>query len=134
MPGVNNKGLTFIEIMVTLAIISTGLVAIFKTYIFSLDQMSHLTTRLYANSLLDNQVIEIERMLKIYKTLPLELQQPEPVNVGYKKIEFFQKMKISAVEDYVNVFRLDLTINWSEGLKEKSLSRTSYITDAHVVN
>lgn len=130
----DKSGFTFIEIMVTLSIVSLGLVGIFKTYIISLDQMSHITTRLYANALLDNQIIEIERMLKIYKTLPLELQQPPPVNVGHRKIDFSQGLKISAVDDYVDVFQIDITLNWMEGQREKTLSRTAFITDTRVVN
>ena len=124
-----NTGFTFIEVMVTLAIFSLGIVMIFKAFHTSLDKISYLTNRLYATTILDNRISDIERMLRAYKALPIDLNQQESINVGGKFIEFKEAMEINEVEDFPNVFKIDLSLIWEEGNREVSLSRSAYISD-----
>ncbi|HBG62529.1 MAG TPA: hypothetical protein DDX37_11970 [Candidatus Omnitrophica bacterium] len=125
----SDSGFTFVEIMVALAVLSLGIVIIFKGFIVSLDRMNYLTNRLYATTLLDNRITAIERMLRVYETLPFELNRKEKLNVGAKEIEFRQRMNISEVEDFADVFELDLSLLWDSGGKEMILSRSAYISD-----
>lgn len=104
---------------------------IFRGYLLSLDRMQHLTNRLYATTLIDNQISDIQRVLRAYKTLPVEMNITETAQVGGKEIEFRQIMDISAVEDYVDVFKLDISLLWNEGDKEIKFSRQAYISDFH---
>lgn len=125
----SNSGFTFVEVMVALAVLSLGIVIIFKGFVVSLDRLSYLTNRLYATTLLDNRITAIERMLRLYETLPFELNRTEKVNVGSKEIEFRQRMSISEVDDFADVFELDLSLLWDSGKKELILSRSAYISD-----
>ncbi len=125
----NESGLSFIEVMVTLLILSFGLVMIFKTFLTSLQQTEHLTKRLYASTLLDDRISVIERGLRAYQTLPFDLHYKEVVNMGTKEIEFKQKMDIREVEDFVDVFQLDITLQWEEEGRMRELSRSAYISD-----
>ena len=125
----SHSGFTFIEVMVALAVLSFGIVMIFKTCIVSLDRLSYLTNRIYATTLLDNRIAIIERMLRVYKILPFELNRKEIINVGSKKIEFSQKMSLGEVEDFADVFKLDISLIWDEQNKEMRLSRSAYISD-----
>ncbi len=126
---IGNDGFTFIEIMVTLAILSLGLTVILKSFLVSLDHLEHLTNRLYASLLLDNRISSIERTLRAYKALPFDLNHQEKIAVGAKETEFTQKMSIKEVEDYADVFQLDLTLTWQEKQRERESSRTAYISD-----
>ena len=123
----NKNGFTFIEIMVTLIILSVGLVSILKSYIISLDQMSHLTNRLYATTILDNQISLIERTLRIEKKFPVSLEPIERMNAGGKKVIFQPNIKISEIADYVEIFKLDIDISWIEGRYQRKLSRSAYL-------
>jgi len=122
-------GLTFIEVMITVVILSVGIVAIFKTYIVSLDQMTHITNRIYVSTLLDDRVATIERHLRAYKSLPLDMAQEEYINVGSKQLTFSRDLKISDIEDFVEIFNVDLSISWQEGDRDMKISRSSYISD-----
>ncbi len=120
-------GFTFIEIMVTLIILSVGLVAILKSFIISVDQMRHLTNRLYATTILDNQISSVERTLKVDNILPLSLEPIERISTGAKKVIFQPDIKISEIQDYVEIFQLDVHLTWMEGQKQRRLTRSAYL-------
>jgi hypothetical protein len=115
--------------MVTLVILSVGIVAIFQSLIISLDRVSHLTNRLYATNLLDNRISTIQRMLKVYKALPFDAQRNNDINVGAKALSFKEEMKINEIDDLVELFKLELAVKWSEGNQTKRMSRTVYISE-----
>ena len=117
--------------MVTLVILSVGIVVIFKTFYYALDQMNYLTHRLYANNLLDNRMAEIERGLRFYKTLPFDLNRVHEVQVGSKVISYKEQMNLGSVEDFPDVFKLDLSFVWPEGKREVTLSRGGFLLDLH---
>ncbi len=123
----NKKGFTFIEIMVTLIILSVGLVAILKSYIISVDQMRYLTNRIYATTIIDNQISLVERMLRINHTLPMALEPVEKINIGAKRVIFRPEIKITAIPDYVEIFKLDIDLTWVEGQYQRRLSRSAYL-------
>ena len=102
---------------------------ILKVLLTSLDRLSYLTNRLYASTVLDNRISEIGRMLKIYKALPMELENIEKVDVRGKNIEFKQNIKINEVDEFVEIFEIDLSVNWQEGNRDVSASRSAYISD-----
>lgn len=124
-----SKGLTFIETMVALVILTSGLVAVFKIFISSIDQLNHLTNRLYATTVLDNRIVKIERDLRVFKILPYELDQAEKVDVGPKEVEFSQEMQLSAIDEFSDIFALDLTLKWKEANRNISMSRSIYLAD-----
>jgi len=121
------NGFTFIEIMVTLIVLSVGLVAILKSFVISVDQMSHLTNRLYATTILDNHISFVERMLKVDNALPISLEPTEGISTGAKKIIFHPKIKISEIQDYVEIFQLEINLTWVEGQYQRHLTRSAYL-------
>jgi prepilin-type N-terminal cleavage/methylation domain-containing protein len=124
-----SPGFTFIEVMVTLIILTSGIAIIFKTFISSLDHMTHLRNRLYATTILDNRIQKLERVLRVYKTIPFDFENMDKVNVGEMNINFNPKMNIAQVEDYKDIFQLDLSLSWKEGQRPIRLTRSSYIMD-----
>jgi len=125
----NTKGFTFVEVMVTMVIFSLGIVTILKTFVVSLDQMSHLTTRLYANTLLDTQFSTIQKMLTQYSVLPMELEKSNEIQVGSRIVDFKETMSFTEVDDYLDVFELELKIKWNVGKKKYEISRIGYVSD-----
>ncbi|MCD4779199.1 MAG: prepilin-type N-terminal cleavage/methylation domain-containing protein [Candidatus Omnitrophica bacterium] len=128
----NRKGFTLIEVMVSLMILSVGIVYILKSYIVSLERTTHITNRIYATTALDNRISYIQRMLKAYKMLPIDLNRKEDIKVGGKNITFKQYMVIKEVAEMPEVFDLTLTLSWQEGLRNISLSRSAYLADFKV--
>jgi prepilin-type N-terminal cleavage/methylation domain-containing protein len=127
--GCNSFGFTFIEVLVTISLLSLGLVLIFKAMIVSLNRIEHLTNRFYASAVLDNRISTIQRMLIVYKALPVDMNVSEKVNIGMRPVEFKQEMAFHEVEDYIDVFELDLSLVWEEQRRPVKLSRSAYLSD-----
>ena len=127
------RGITFIEVMLTLAIFSIGFVAIFSTFFSSLERIERMTQRIYAHTFLDNRISEIERILRVQQALPLEMNRKTTADIGFKKIDFNEDLKISAVEDYADVFQVDLKFAWKDKDHDYQLSRSAYISDPEYI-
>lgn len=125
----SKKGLSFVEIMVTISILSLGLVGVIRTLILSLERVEHFRARLYAYNIIENKISYIERILRAYKTLPFDADDQEKHRVGGKEITFNHTLKISAVNDLTNLFKLDVTLDWMERGDKKTLKRSAYLLD-----
>ena len=123
------SGFTFIEIMVTLVILSLGIVAIYRVFITSLDQITHLNSRLYANILLEDRAATIERTLRAYQALPFELEPQEVVDVGVKSIHLEPEYSIAEVMDFSDIYKIHVAYVWTEGGRKVRLSREALISD-----
>ena len=129
LTGSNKQGFTFVEVMVTLAIFSVGIVGVFQSYLISLDRINHLTNRLYVHVYLDEHLKTIERNLKVYQTLPFELDRTGKIDLGGKILNYSHNLSIAQVENFNDVFELKLTYTWNERGLARSLSRSTYISD-----
>lgn len=125
----NNEGYTFVEVLLAVVIFSLGMVGIFRTLIVSMDRMSLLTNRLYANLILDNQIISIERTLRSFNTLPFELDPKETVDVGLKQVVFEKKTLIEQLPELNDILSIQITLNWIEKGRPIQLTRSAYISN-----
>lgn len=123
------KGFTFIEVMVAVAILTLGVTMILRSYIISMDRMTYLTNRLYALNHLEDRTAVIERKLRALKTLPIDMSHFYSIGATNDIFEATENVEFSSVEDFVEVFELDLSISWQEHGLKKQLLRTAYIAD-----
>ena len=56
-------GFSFVEVMTTVAVLSVGIVAIYQSFLKSLDYMNHMTNRLYVLNRIINTVEEVQNNL-----------------------------------------------------------------------
>lgn len=122
-------GVSLVEVLITLVILSTGLVGIFKTFIISLDRLNYMTNRLYAIQLVDNRISEIERALKIFNTLAHDLNYKDQIDVGAKSIHFEQALDFKEIEGLADLYAVDLSMSWKEGPYQRQVSQSAYITN-----
>lgn len=125
----SRSGLTLIELLLSLSIFAAGSVVIFRAFVLSLDRMTHVTTRIQANQILDNQIYDIERTLRAFKSLPLDVDQDTEIEVGGKTIQFQRSVSVGEVEDFIDIFSLNVSISWNESDRAIHLTRASYISD-----
>jgi type II secretion system protein I len=128
----NRNGFTLIEVMVSLVILSVGIVYILKSFVISLERTTHIRNRIYATTAVDNRINYIQRMLRAYEMLPIDLNRKEEVHLGGKEMTFKQHMVIREVAEMPEVFDLTLTLSWQEGLRDITLSRSAYLSDFSV--
>jgi prepilin-type N-terminal cleavage/methylation domain-containing protein len=121
-------GFTFLEVMVTAAILSTGIVVIYKAFLFSLDRQRYLVHRLYANNLLDQKIAEVQRLFQDKGEASLDPGEAvENISVDNRKIPMtiqtlFQKMPVE------NLLQMDIGVSWLERGHPARLSRSVYIS------
>lgn len=123
------RGVSFFEVMVTVAIISFGFSMIYKAFFISLDYVDHLTHRLQVITLLENKIREVEEHFKEDPETALTQyeNEEEPVKFYNKEVLFKYIFNIQKVDDLSNLYLLDLTVSWLEGRRNVSLSRAAYI-------
>lgn len=125
-----SSGFTFVEVMVTLAVLSVGIIMIYRSFLISLDQINYLTRRVYATVTLDNLISELERTLKVSKALPIGFDDTLEVDLGDKKLEFNQQINIAQNEELKNLFKVECVLSWKERNRPITLSRPAYISNA----
>ncbi len=124
----DRNGFSFVEVMVTIAILTTGIMMIYRSFLTCLNFMNHLSRRAYALTLLDNKIQELQHLLETRKQIPFSsTPQSEEVNVGNKNVHFDYSFAISALAPLDNIYDVDVTISWDEGGRRKYLTRHTYI-------
>ena len=123
----NKKGISFIEVMLAMVILSGGLVAIFKTFLISLDRINYLTHRLYASNSIDNRLLLIERALRARHVLPFEMEHVERVNMGSHVVDFRESLFLSAVDGLDHIFACDCIFSWDQRGETKKISRSTFL-------
>lgn len=125
----DSKGFTFIEVLVTLVILSVGIIAVFRSFLLSLDYLTHLNNRLYATILIDDRIDVTQRILRNYKSLPLGNSEDITVDIGSKEKKYLYQTKISEISGYIDFFELELSLQWQEKGRNIKLSRFAYLSD-----
>ena len=121
-------GFSLLEIMVAISILAIGIVAIYKAFFTSLDYLSYLKTRLYANILLDQKFADIEYYFKLKGEIPNVREETDSFRVDQRLINFRYDFKIKTVEQMPNLVELDLSILWQQRNRQINLERIAYLT------
>jgi len=107
--GNNKKGFTFIEVMVTLVVLSAGIVFVYKSFFLCADYLTRLSLRLDANQLLDNKISEIKRYVKDSRDLS------------------FSRSGVLPIVGFNHRYQLDVQLTWEERGVKRHLSRVSML-------
>ncbi|MDP2654616.1 MAG: prepilin-type N-terminal cleavage/methylation domain-containing protein [Candidatus Omnitrophota bacterium] len=122
-------GLTFLEMMVTIVILSTGIVAIYRSFVLSLDYQHHLACRLHANLLIDQKVSTMQYAFRHGGEVPLpSAQTAEAVRVGRKDVPFRWAVDLGAVTGADEILQADVALSWQEGKRILQVQRTVYLS------
>lgn len=129
LTGNKRRGFTFVEIMVTITILSTGIVMIYKAFLISLDQQNYLVHRLYANNLLDQKIAELGRLFQERGKDALKKEGlVEDVVIHNKQVPFEIKTFFEDFADLPDLLELNVGVFWSEHGRPVRLTRVAYIS------
>ena len=124
------EGFTFIEVMVAAAILSLGIVMIFKTFFISLNALRYLTHRLYAGALLDNKIVDMQKTFDVKKEIPFqEGTERDTLDINNKSVVFGFIKEIRNMGTHENMYALHYDVSWQESGRTPHLNRDLFIGD-----
>ena len=123
------SGVSFIEVMVTLAVLSGGLVMIYRALFLSLDYAAHLNMRLQAQMLLSNRVEEMQKGYQLHGAVPVQCSEDTILaHFQEKRKDLALGSHYESVEGLEHLLHVDLLLSWGERNRTISLPRSAYIS------
>ncbi|MBF0385982.1 MAG: hypothetical protein HQL27_08945 [Candidatus Omnitrophica bacterium] len=121
--------MTFIEVAIAIVILSSGIVAVFRSFLYCLDQTRYITNRLYADNFLENRLDKISVDLKLHQALPVSTDDVKSIDLKPTPLKIKQSIEIKEVDDFLDIFQIDLYLSWNENGREIRLSRSAYLSE-----
>jgi len=116
------------EVMVAVAILATGIVFIYRSFFISLDYLNHVANRLYAMTLVDNNIALMQGAFALQKEIPLGRQARETAVINNKEVVFQHATNLRPVAGLKNIYQIDASLSWYEGRRAVSIARAAYIS------
>ena len=121
------RGITFLEVMLTVVILSVGLVALYRSFFSAVNYLDHLSTRLYALNLIESRIATIEKDFRSLQDFDIGALQEE-ARINNRVIEFQYAVDFKPVGTLLSVFELDIVLSWQERGRSVSVARTAYFS------
>lgn len=126
MLRVGNRGLSLIEQMVAVSVLSLGIVLIFEGYFTSLNAFSYSLSRLDVQQWMDEKIWQTQDELNRQAALtPGE----HTGSFVCKNKKFDWQMSVDLIEQVKEscLCKLNLTVFWKEPQRNVSLSKVAYV-------
>ena len=117
-------GFTLFEVMVAVAILSLGVVLIYRTFLTSLATFKYYSTNLQAQCWMGEKIWEVEDSLLYRKGLGAGKRSGN-LFLGNRKIAW--RISVDSISPTEEFYQLDLTLFWQENNRRITISRTTYI-------
>ncbi len=127
------QGITFIEVMLAVVILSGGLVALYRCFFSAVDYLDRLSTRLYAFNLLEGRMAAVEKEFRSPKDFDIGLLDEEVV-INNRPVAFHYNVNLKPVGTLLSVFELDMDLSWQERGRRVTLSRTAYVSGVTAIS
>jgi prepilin-type N-terminal cleavage/methylation domain-containing protein len=126
--GNNRAGFTFVEVMVTLVVLTGGIVFIYRTFFICVDYLSRLSLRLHASELIDTKIADISRLFRENRNVSFE-RGPMVVSeeVNRKHIEFHYRVQLVPVSGYEGMYRLEVGLSWLDAGRPAHFARSALL-------
>jgi hypothetical protein len=111
--------------MVTLVVLSAGIVFIYKTFFLCVDYMSRLSMRMQASELIDQRIADITRTFGVAGNRSLD-QGPAVVTrrtINRKPVEFHYQAQAIPVSGFEGLFELEVSVSWVDQGKPAQFTR-----------
>jgi len=115
------------EVMITIVILSFGLVLIIRSFMMSLDALRLTKDYTTASLLIEEKLWEFQRLGYIDTDLDEQGEFPEPNNKFKYRLET-QKIGEPEEEDGLNNVRF--TVNWQQGTKTNNILVETFLKNA----
>lgn len=120
----SSKGFTLVELIVTVAILAFGIVAVYEALFISVDAFGFYAHYLDTQDWIDEKIWDVQRELTESQTLKAESTSGQIVR-GHKTFDWV--MAVSLLDDQQGLYQVDITLSWEEGGRRKKISRETYL-------
>ncbi|MFA5060672.1 MAG: prepilin-type N-terminal cleavage/methylation domain-containing protein [Candidatus Omnitrophota bacterium] len=126
----NRFGFSFVELMVAVAVLASGIVFIYRIFFISLNYSNHVVYRLHALDLLSQKIETTERIFREKNEIVFGSQQEvKTVLINNRPVDFRYVLDFKSVDGLESLYDLTVSVSWAEGVQKKTLSRSAYIAD-----
>lgn len=121
-----HNGFTLLEVTVTVAILSLGLVGLSQAFFTSIEAFSYAQDYLNIRPWMDELVWKVQDDLQRYGDL-INKEASDSLIVGNKRFSWHMQIEpIETAEKYA-LYRLTLNVFWRMGRRRKNISREIYL-------
>ncbi len=114
--------------MVSLVVLCSGIVFIYKSFFLCADYLNNLTARLYASNLLDEKIGDITKSFAEWPAKDLDLgANATTLIVNHKPIQYNFDIKLKPLEDVKSVWGLNVGLSWKDGPRNMHMQRSAYM-------
>lgn len=115
--------------MVTLVVLSTGIVFVYKSFFLCVDYLSRISARLHANELIDERIADITRLVRGSGAITVDAG-PSSVtwNINNKPVDFQYQVQWDPVPGYDGLYRLDVGVSWRDAGRPARLAHSAVIS------
>jgi len=117
-------GFTLIELLMTVAILSFGIVAIYEALFVSIDTYGYYTRYLETQAWVDERIWEVQAELMSAGELDTGQTSGQIVR-GHKAFNW--TMAVQQMDLEQQLYRVDLTLSWSEGNRKIRTVRSAFL-------
>ena len=122
------RGFTFVEVMVALVVLCSGIVMIYKSFFLCADYLNNLTCRLYASSLIDEKIGDVSKSFAEWPAKNLDFGANSVLlEINHKPIQFNYVINLAPLPDVKSVWQLDVNLLWTDGPRNMHAARSAYM-------
>jgi len=119
-------GFTLIEVMVTVSILSFGILLLYHSFFISVDSVQYASNRLNAQIWLDNKAWEEKDSFMRAGAIPTA-SDTGTFKLNGRDFAFQRSTQPLDLQLGLQLYALTLTLSWKESGKERSLSYATYL-------
>ncbi len=125
MLRIGNKGLSLVEMMVAVAVLSFGIVMLYEAFFTCLNAFSYSQSRLDVQHWMNEKIWDVQNELICSGTLTMDEQAGSFME---KNKKFAWKITIDLIAEAKDayLYKVYLDVRWKETQRNISLSRVAY--------
>lgn len=122
------SGFTFLEVMVTVVVLSVGIIAVYRVFLSTLKYRNHVAYRLCAMNLANAHLADVSEQFRLGKSVSLKIVFQEVISIHNHDVVFAVQSSFSTPGSSDLLKRVETTVGWREGERNYKILRSALIS------